>query len=126
MTEAQYDQQLSMFGEAIPALRSVADRALYVMEVYPETRDHDNMLLLQYWTTWNHMDEALGRVIRCQTVDEAKEVLRKWLSKIIQAETITRRRREWQNDKGKVQASKAVQEDRKRKSGQGAGPFYKG
>jgi hypothetical protein len=120
-----YDYQLGFAGDTRVAVRSVADKVRYVLDTYPETRQDDNLLVWMYWQEFCDLRPLLALVAKYTDAKDIDTAFQLWLTKATSAETITRRRREW-NEDGEALPPAAVVEERERKSRLGASRFHRG
>ena len=120
-----YADQLGFGGVSTVAAHSVAAKAHYIMETYPEARENDNLMVWLYWLEFSRLGDLLRQLALCDTAQEIDTKMRAWLLQAPSVETIRRRRCEW-NEKGQLLPPTEVVADRRKKSKLGASRFHRG
>jgi len=67
---------------------NLKQRVAYILTMYPETRDNDNLLVLHYWLTFDRLHSLLDQETLARLTD--------WIADATNPETIRRRRQEIQ------------------------------
>ena len=94
-----------MLGD-LPAPMALRERVQEILRQHPEARNDDRELAYWYWVTFQGLSELL-------TAD-ALEDFHTWFAKRAeQPETLARRRREIQNDAGKLKPSAPIEKYRR-------------